>query len=264
VLYYEKHELSIEKDWVVFLHGLGGSHTVFYKQIEEFKGKYNLLFIDFPGHGKSQALEQKDHTIENIAKEVYTVLDQLSISRFHLLGFSLGTIIAQEMISQAPNRIKSVILAGAAIEWSWWSNQLAKHTYSIRFLAPYMTFYKAFAFLMMPKQNHKRSRNIFIREASKLGRNEFFKWAKVVLNPEFFYKKAYQTPNSIPKLLVMGSDDHMFLRSAANACEKDPNAELKIIKHAGHVCIIERAEEFNRLALRFLKLHQTKRYDKGA
>ncbi|GAE25361.1 beta-ketoadipate enol-lactone hydrolase [Halalkalibacter wakoensis JCM 9140] len=252
MLSYKTIEKSKGTDWVVLLHGLGGNSTVFYKQIDEYEKYFNLLLIDFPGHGDSQSFTREAHTVEKISEEIYSVIDKLSISAFHLVGFSLGTIIAQQMIAQAPDRIKSVVLAGAVVRWSWWSQELVKAVYSLRFFAPYMFFYKAFALIMMPKENHKRSRDIFIREAVKLGRQEFFKWAKLVLKPEYAYNNAVNTQNSIPKLIVMGEEDHMFIESATEAVSRDPFASIQLIKGAGHVCIIEEAKEFNNLSLLFL------------
>ncbi len=40
------HVLGKEHDWVVFLHGLGGNSNIFYKQIDEYKKHFNLMFVD--------------------------------------------------------------------------------------------------------------------------------------------------------------------------------------------------------------------------
>ncbi|GAE35772.1 alpha/beta fold hydrolase [Halalkalibacter akibai] len=263
MLDYKKSIISPNHDWIVFLHGFGGNHTIFYKQIEQYEKNYNLLFIDLPGHGTSTALATLDHTVEKITKEIIKVIDELAIVEFHIVGFSLGTIFAQEMIAEAQDRIKSVVLAGAVIKWNWWSKLLVKTSYQVRFLAPYMIFYKIFALLMMPRENHSRSRNIFIKEATKLGRAEFMKWAKLAIKPELAYQNATKISNSIPKLYVLGRDDHMFIQSAAHAASIDSYAELEIIEEAGHVCIIEKAIEFNRVSLKFLKQHQSESNDWG-
>ena len=48
-----KYEIidSQKKEWVVFVHGIGGSTKTWAKQIEAFFEQYNLLLLDLPGHG---------------------------------------------------------------------------------------------------------------------------------------------------------------------------------------------------------------------
>ncbi|SHG52154.1 alpha/beta fold hydrolase [Ornithinibacillus halophilus] len=244
----EKHETS--REWVVLLHGLGGNHTIFYKQKKDLAKSYNLLMIDFPGHGASKSIP--NNTAELVAKEVIHVLDELKLQQVHIVAFSLGTIIANELLYLIPSRIKSLVKAGAIIQWSSWSGFLLKLAYKLRFLAPYMTFYKLFAFLMMPKSNHQRSRDIFIREAAKMGRKEFIKWAKLVTTPIKSYEKSIKNNNTIRKLYILGKEDHMFIQSATNAAERDQFSELELIENSGHVCIIEKPEQVNKLILSFL------------
>ena len=52
-LYVEKFVKDDKCNWLVFLHGFGGSTKMWKHQIDDFKDKFNLLFIDLPGHGKS-------------------------------------------------------------------------------------------------------------------------------------------------------------------------------------------------------------------
>ena len=54
MLYYRIHERAPDSEWVVFLHGAGGSSTIWYKQIRAFKEDFNVLLIDLRGHGLSK------------------------------------------------------------------------------------------------------------------------------------------------------------------------------------------------------------------
>ena len=44
-------------EWITFVHGAGGSSTIWYKQIKYFSKKYNLLLLDLRGHGKSNQFQ---------------------------------------------------------------------------------------------------------------------------------------------------------------------------------------------------------------
>ena len=46
---------NFESDqWVTFVHGAGGSSSIWYRQIKEFKKHFNVILLDLRGHGKSK------------------------------------------------------------------------------------------------------------------------------------------------------------------------------------------------------------------
>ena len=73
--------------WVTFVHGAGGSSSIWFKQIRDFKKSYNVLLLDLRGHGNSnvqikKAFKQK-YTFESIANDVLEVIDYLKIEKSH-------------------------------------------------------------------------------------------------------------------------------------------------------------------------------------
>lgn len=254
MLGYNKLFLNERVEWVIFLHGLGGNSSLFHKQTEYLSKHYNLLLIDLPGHGKSRAMDVKRYTAKEVAREIVNLLENLKIPQAHFIAFSLGTIIANEIINTRPQIVKTLTLSGPVLKWSWWSNILVKGAFRIRHLAPYMIFYKTFAYLMMPKSNHAKSRGFFIREATKLGRKEYMKWAYMATVPETVYLNTLFNKNNIPKLYVVGAEDHMFLKEASKAAINDKNITLEIINGSGHVCILDNSIETNKVIQNFIKL----------
>ena len=45
MLYYKEYFLNEKADWVVFVHGAGGSSAIWFKQLKDFKAHFNLLLI---------------------------------------------------------------------------------------------------------------------------------------------------------------------------------------------------------------------------
>src|SRR5690606_470306 len=117
MLYSKVFSHSVSKEWVVFIHGAGGSSAVWFKQLKDFKEKYNLLLIDLRGHGKSadlpQAIYNEEYTFEGVTKDVIEVLDHLHIPPAHFMGVSLGTIIVRQLAELERWRVKSLVMAGA-------------------------------------------------------------------------------------------------------------------------------------------------------
>ncbi|PLT33920.1 alpha/beta fold hydrolase [Bacillus sp. V5-8f] len=259
MLTFNKMILNESTEWLVFLHGLGGNSSLFYKQTDYLSKHYNLLLIDLPGHGKSKGLDVKHYSAEQVAEEVVDLLYALNIPKAHFIAFSLGTIIANALMNVATEKIITLTLAGPVLKWSWWSNLLVKGSYRLRHFAPYMAFYKTFAYLMMPNQNHAKSRYFFVREATKLGREEYMKWAYMVTVPEKVYMKNLHNKNSIPKLYIVGGEDHMFVKEAINAATKDTSIHLQIIEKSGHVCILENSIDTNKAIYEFIKSQNVKK-----
>ncbi|MFC0523641.1 alpha/beta fold hydrolase [Pontibacillus salicampi] len=253
-LHYKTYEHPFSDEWLVFLHGFGGNYNIFNKQMDYFKEKYNLVFIDLPGHGKSPFPPGIDNLLSSTSQQVIHVLDRLNISSAHFLGVSLGTVIMQTIAMEHTDRIKSMTLAGAAGKWLKWGELIGKITisYPLSHILPYMFPFKTFAHILMPKRNHSTSRNFFIREAHKLGKQAYLAWAYVLRDSHKVYEQLTHQSNTIPKLYVSGSEDHMFLKGITKHVKKEALAHLHVIQQCGHVCNIEKASEFNRLVMEFI------------
>ena len=87
--------------WVTFVHGAGGSSSIWFKQIRDFQKHYNVLLLDLRGHGESKptlktAFKQK-YTFAALAHDILEVLDHLKIEKSHFVGISLGTILIRQL-----------------------------------------------------------------------------------------------------------------------------------------------------------------------
>lgn len=102
---------SSSKPTLVLVHGYLGGSLQWKDQVATFSDYFNVITPDLPGYGlKNQ--QQTPETIGGFADYVLEQLDEQGIGSFHLLGHSMGGMIAQEMISKAPHRVKKLILYG--------------------------------------------------------------------------------------------------------------------------------------------------------
>lgn len=257
MLYSKRYLHPTSSEWVVFIHGAGGSSVVWFKQLKAFKAYYNLLLVDLRGHGKStdlsKAIWHEEYTFQEITKDIIEVLDDQEIPSAHFAGVSLGTIIARNLAELEPHRVKSLILAGAITRLNVKSRFLVFLGNTFKKVIPYMWLYSLFAFIIMPRKQHEESRNLFINEAKKLCQKEFIRWFKLTkdINPllRYFKEKAID----IPTLYVMGDQDLMFLEPVKKIVETHSNSILKIIEKCGHVVNVEQPQRFNQYALAFIQ-----------
>ncbi len=103
-------EVQGEGDAVLCLHGLGGTSNTFTPVLGALS-PYKLVRIDLPGSGRSHRVEGA-LSIQRFVDATFNVAARLHIERFHLLGHSMGAIVALHCAAQQPARIKSLALFG--------------------------------------------------------------------------------------------------------------------------------------------------------
>jgi pimeloyl-ACP methyl ester carboxylesterase len=260
----KKRNLSIEKlflsdnhDWVVFVHGAGGSRHTWRKQIEAFRPHFNLLLLDLRDHGDSQNMvppKDKKYDLQLMARDVVRVLMNEAIPRAHFIGVSMGSIVVRWVEKIAPNMVRSVVLAGGVFRLNRKMNLLLRAGLLASRVLPFQVLYRILAWIVLPRRNHSKSRSIFVRESRKIDPRAYLKWLGLVrtigAELEGFFHRSIQAPT----LAVMGSQDHVFLGPARDYAARFPEKTmLRVIEGVGHVCNIEAADIFNQMAVEFVK-----------
>ena len=257
MLNYAIYRNKESQQWVTFIHGAGGSSTIWFKQIKAFSRFFNLLLIDLRGHGKSKHhmldFTNSSYTFDAIAADIMEVLDHEKIKSSHFMGISLGTILIRTIAEKSPERVNSMIMGGAILKFNFKSRLLMRFGNATKSILPYMWLYKILAFIIMPKRNHKESRLLFIREAKKLYQKEFIRWFKLTSEVIPLLKVFRQKQIKVPTLYVMGEQDYMFLPAVRKVVEQHQRSQLQVIPNCGHVVNVEHPQQFNQLCLRFLQ-----------
>ena len=254
---YTIYENKDSKHWVTFVHGAGGSSSIWFKQIRDFQKQYNVLLLDLRGHGNIKTTVKpkfrQKYTFSALANDILEVLDYLKIEKSHFVGISLGTILIRQLAEMYPDRVQSMILGGAILKMNFRSQVLMKVGNVFKYVLPYLVLYRFFAFVIMPKDNHKQSRLLFINEAKKLYQKEFIKWFKLTAEINPILKWFRQMELNIPTLYVMGEEDYMFLPSVRIVVEKHfKSSQLFVIEQCGHVVNVEKPNAFNQAVITFI------------
>lgn len=254
LLYFETHVQANNDQWLVLVHGAGGSIKTWKRQVDELGAIYNLLIIDLPGHGKSagQFESVPIYSFEFVAEKIWEVVDHLKISSVHLIGISLGTIICLQMRILKPTRVLSVIMPGAIVQLNFKLRTLANMSLALAKIIGYPNFYKLSAYIMMPRGNHKKSRDVFVQESKSLTMEEFKKWTDLYYHLNKTLNEFFHSASKIPHILIMGSQDHLFLHPAQAYADQHDNASITVVNNCGHVVSIEKAAQFNSICLDFL------------
>ncbi len=257
LLFHKTYTHPTSNEWVVFVHGAGGSSSIWFKQIKAYKEHFNLLLIDLRGHGKSNEfikdLITNKYTFKCVTMDILKVLDHLKIQSAHFVGMSLGTIIVRNLAELANERVRTMVLGGAVTRFNARSQILVQLGNLSKHVIPYMWLYRLFAYIVMPQKSQKESRLLFVREAKKLCQKEFKRWFMLAaeVNPMMRYFKEKELP--IPTLYLMGERDYMFIQPVKEMVEVHESSCLHEIPNCGHVCNVEQPDEFNRHSIEFIK-----------
>ena len=100
-----------EKNPIVFIHGVGLTKEIWEPQINFFKD-YNTLTYDLLGHGKTP-LKKSEVSFEDFSKQLFRLINELNFNKIHLVGFSLGALIARHFASEHSDKLCSLIIHGS-------------------------------------------------------------------------------------------------------------------------------------------------------
>ncbi len=106
--YYEQS--GEEGSALVFLSGLGGDHRAFSRPVRHFSARHRAFAFDARDAGRSHRAAT-DYTTAEMARDVAHWISALGLGPTHVVGQSLGGLVAQELALARPDLVKSLVLA---------------------------------------------------------------------------------------------------------------------------------------------------------
>ncbi len=252
-LYYEL--IDYTEPWkpshapVVFLHGLGGDRRVWLYQIPEFCGRFSTITVDLRGHGRSSA-PAGNWSIADMAQDVVRLLRKLGVERAHLVGVSLGGMVAQQFALDYPYATASLVLGDTVCGMPEGFEDMARAAMQFIEENPMAAVAKeritnAFSDAIDPVL-----RDYFIDQIARNDKAAYVRTARAVFG---FSVRSRVAEINVPTLVVVGEEDRVTPpHLSQELAERIPGARLVRIPGAGHISNIERPAEFNRAVLDFL------------
>jgi pimeloyl-ACP methyl ester carboxylesterase len=216
---------------VVLLHGLAGSTRWWGHNVEALAASYRVVAIDLPGFGTTPRWHRLD--LDRIAAQLVGVLDGLGIERAHVVGHSMGGLIACSLAADHASRVDRLVLVDAALL------SLARTT-SQYVLGPIRTLRgTAPSLLPILAQDGFRAGPIRLMDAAlQLWRADL---------------KARLPSIVAPTLVIWGEHDALCPPAIGERIvERVPDARLAVIPGAGHNPMWEQPERFHEVVLEFL------------
>jgi len=241
--YYFKKENDLSP--IVFIHGVGLTKEIWNPQLEFFKG-HNILTYDLLGHGKTP-LEKIQLNFEDFTKQLLNLIKELEISKIHLVGFSLGSLIARHFAATHGDRLNSLVLHGSIYKRSEEQKRIVQNRFELMKSDRPASKDRALRRWFSDKflRENKEMYNKIFSMLKENDHDNFLKAYKIFLN----YEDDDQILNNINTntLVTTGQYDvGSTTEMAKNLSKKIKDAKFIEIKNGKHLCNIECAKEFNK------------------
>ena len=246
VNYYDN--LNVNKQAIVFIHGLGQNLNSWINQIEFFNNEFRVIALDLRGHGLSSKGNKKI-TINQFSEDIISLLNFLSIESANFIGFSLGGLICQQLTIKFQHRIHSVSLCNTYSSLPFQSTfpiniriNMIKN-FDIEKLSEY---YTNSCFYLYNKVAYDFVYNIFKN-------NNKDSYLDTASSAFLFDSKEILSDINIDTLIIAGDRDivtPVFCSQYLNQHIK--NSQLVIIPNCGHLSKIEQPKIFNDVLYKFL------------
>jgi 3-oxoadipate enol-lactonase len=98
--------------WLVFIHQLAGDLSVWDQMAGYFRNDFTVLRYDLRGHGET-AVSPDPFTIDDLADDLAVLLDRLGAPSAHVVGLSIGAMVAQKFAINHADKVESLTVVGA-------------------------------------------------------------------------------------------------------------------------------------------------------
>ena len=239
---------------IIFLHGIGADAHSWDFQLDSFSHKYRAIAWDMPGYGGSPIIEPMTFTA--LSDALIGLMDHLQIAQAHVVGHSMGGMVAQQAIATAPDRFKSLILSATSPAFGKADGDFQKQFIAARLqpLDDGLTM-ADLAKKQVPKllgdDPDPRGSEILLTAMSKLS-TETFRAAMHCLVT--FDRRDNLGLITAPTLVIAGEKDtNAPAPMMAKMASKIPGSEYVCIQGAGHLSNLERPEEFDEIVKNFIE-----------
>ena len=252
--YFETHGAGFP---LLLINGLGGDHREWLYQIPAFEPHFKVVAFDNFGSGESD-VPPGPYTTERMAGDAVRLLETLNISRAHVLGVSLGGMIAQEVALRHPDRVERLVLVCTASggrlsirpsEAAMAAFQYAGGDDTEADLRRIMPFLHTDAYIA--EQAEEIEAFIRRRMESRMAPAGYFAQMSAVMTHDASDRLGQIRAKT---LVIAGETDRLV--PPANSlliAQRIPDARLVVLPDAPHRLHVENAGAFNKEALEFLR-----------
>ncbi|MDR2533653.1 MAG: alpha/beta hydrolase [Tannerellaceae bacterium] len=235
---------------IAFLHPAFSCHRCFDKQVDDFSKQYRVITIDMLGHGSTGVGKSKDK-IASTSIHLAEIIAQENIKRVHVVGVSLGSLLAQDFALKYPNKTHSLtVLGGYNIHREQKAIAKLQQREMFKWLLKIIFSMDAFRRYTASKAVIDKLEQVHFYESAKQFTRKSF---TVMSGLDKLTADKPHIQSSYPLLILSGDNDVELSITLAKQWHEDiPGSEIHIIENAGHCANMDNPERFNEILMEFI------------
>ena len=238
---------------VVFIHGVGLDHKMWFPQIRSFRNN-SVLVYDLLGHGKTP-LNKKNVNFEDFSNQLNNLLNNLNINKINLVGFSFGSLIALKYAKRFKKKVNKLVLISTVYKRNNSEKNNVRERYkkakkNIPISNSALNRWLSSKFIKLNPKIKKYILNTL--DKNKEDHLNFLKSYKLFSYFKDNTKEIEQI--NTPSLILTGSKDQgSTVKMSENLSNKLINSHFFKITNAKHLCSIEYSSNVNMVIKKFLR-----------
>lgn len=239
---------------VLLVQGLGADHTGWLLQRFPFGGSHRCIAPDNRGVGRSDK-PPGPYDLEVMAADLIAVLDDVGLDSAHVVGVSMGGILAQILAVRYPERVRSLVLACTACHHHPWRVELLEEWADLARTRGMRAFASSNLRWLVGPRSLRRfwpAMQLLGPVAFNVPPESFVAQIEAILNMDDGLRNELRDLD-VPTLVLVGSQDILTpLGDSEELASLIPGARLAVVRGGAHGFMVEHAGQFNAAVLDFL------------
>ena len=245
-------EIAGEGEPVLLIHGLGSCTEDWTPQSAHFRHEYRVVSLDLRGHGRSSK-PRNGYSMERFAEDAAAVLDALQTGPAHVVGISLGGMVAFQLAVAAPHLVSSltIVNSGPEVPARTFKQRLPLY---IRLLFIYTLglrkMAKMIAKKLFPEPDQADLRNGFIDRLTGNDKRCYVASLRAIFAGWGVADRLGDI--RCPVLFIAADQDYTPVDLKRTYVDRLPDARMVVVANSRHALPMEKPEAFNRALADFL------------
>ena len=235
---------------IVFIHGVGLTHEIWQPQLDFFRDNTTISY-DILGHGKTP-LNKSNINFDDFSEQLINLINELKFDKIHLIGFSIGSLIARNFATKYNNRLKSLTLLCSIFKRTEQQQKIVADRFNLakkNFKLSRQALKRWFT-----DEYLERNPDTYEKISSILERNNMENFLKVYKLFVFHKNDENFQKINVNTLVMTGENDvGSTVDMSKKLSEVINNSQLKVIKNGKHLCGIECADDVNMTINNFIE-----------
>ena len=250
LLYYEFYGTG---ETIVFIHGLGASTRDWEAQVRYFSKTHQVVTFDLRGHGRSDKPDGP-YDVSMFAKDTIGLIESLHIGPAHIVGWSLGGVIAFQFALDFPEQVKTLTIINSVPTFGdpvIFQQEIDRRVGIVRQFGM-RAIGEALSENLFPKPEHAHLREGFVERWAENDPRAYIEATRSGLGWSVIDRLS---AIDCPTLIISSEHDYWPLADKEAQAKLIPNARFEVIPDSHHAVVLEQPDKLNAALGQFLAEH---------